>query len=127
MKAALFALIIASISSAAMAYTCSFTIENLGDDDHFGDWFLLRVKTDAKGKSVVLFTDLNTNPELGNVAIMRKSQCEKGTGKTIKKQATTWGKMTFRFVSDRDLSHINAGTYDVSVNVSVFCGALARN
>lgn len=124
MKAALFALIIASISNGAMAYTCSFTIENLGDDDHFGDWFTLRVKTDAKGKSVVLFTDLNTNPELGNVAIMRKSQYEKGTGKTIKKQAATWGKMTFRFVSDRDLSHINAGTYDVSVNVSVLCGAI---
>ena len=127
MKKALLALIIAIISSESLAYSCYFTLERDGDDSHFGDWFTLRVKTDAKGKNVVIFTDLEADPELGNISIIRRSQFEKGTGRTIRKQAKIGNKMSFRFISDKDLTGIPAGTHEASVGVSVFCGALADN
>lgn len=128
MKKVLLALIIAGFSSGAISSTCSISIRGGGNDDVFGEYFKIKIKTDAKVPSgvkrpnAIAFRDVRADPELGNVSIERKKGHLMGHDDSF--FGYTNKVINFRFVSDADLTTIHAGTYQASATIEVTCGSM---
>ena len=126
MKSVFWALVIASISSVAMANTCSISVSG-GNDDKFGEFYRLKIKTDVKSSdknkrpNTVIFSDIKADAELDLIAIKRKK------GKLAYFDFGFTGRankvMYFKFVSNVNLDMLPAGTYQAEATIEVICGS----
>lgn len=112
-----------ALSSFVKAEECSIRIQGQDEKDKFGDPFTIVVESSNKHPDLrhrVYFSNLESDPELGDVHLLSKSGV-RYLGRYSKKSVKVTSRSTVQMISSADLDKLPAKNYEATFEIEARC------